>query len=183
MINPTVGQEKRQRDSQFLSAHNITIHDFTLHRLLGEQVAIALHQFPDRRYAGVWKSIIDDKPVQISTGLLQGASLQNIKMKRIRNDRNHAAAKYTCFVLLFFSFITISPNINAQANKWIAPKEADDLKNPLADKTDVLPNAKVMYTTYCTPCHGNKGNKALFTETQRCALVNYIRTLAKTPKK
>ena len=147
-------------------------------------------------------------------------------MKRIRNDRNHAAAKYTCFVLLFFSFITISQSINAQANKWIAPKEADDLKNPLADKTDVLPNAKVMYTTYCAPCHGNKGKgdgpaaagltkkpadhssayvqtqtdgaifwmiseghtpmpsyKVAFTETQRWALVNYIRTLAKTPKK
>ncbi len=147
-------------------------------------------------------------------------------MKSIKDHRKHAAAKYACFVVLFFSFITISQNINAQANKWIAPKEADDVKNPSAGKTDDLQTAKVMYTTYCVACHGNKGKgdgpaaaglakkpadhssayvqaqtdgalfwmisegrnpmpsyKAAFTETQRWALVNYIRTLAKTPKK
>jgi mono/diheme cytochrome c family protein len=41
--------------------------------------------------------------------------------------------------------------------KWIAPAEANDLKNPLAGNTTVLAEAKQTYTSMCAPCHGNKG--------------------------
>ena len=120
----------------------------------------------------------------------------------------------------------LSNGVKAQNNKWEPPKEADNVKNPLAGNTTVLKGAKVLYTSYCVPCHGDKGKgdgvaaaslatkpadhsgnlvqnqsdgalfwelseghnpmpayKTALTETQRWSLINYIRTLAKTPKK
>lgn len=130
-------------------------------------------------------------------------------------------------VLVFFvsAFFQLD-NIAAQNKIFTAPKEADALKNPLAGNTETLKYAKVLYTTYCAPCHGDKGKgdgvaasglakkpadhtsdlvqkqadgalfwemsegdnpmpayKTVLTENQRWELVNYIRTLAKNPKK
>ena len=45
----------------------------------------------------------------------------------------------------------------AQSKTWAAPKEADNVKNPLAGNTEILKDAKVIYTTYCGLCHGSKG--------------------------
>jgi mono/diheme cytochrome c family protein len=42
-------------------------------------------------------------------------------------------------------------------SKWIAPADANNLKNPLAGNTAVLPEAKKTYSTMCVPCHGDKG--------------------------
>jgi mono/diheme cytochrome c family protein len=127
-------------------------------------------------------------------------------------------------LLLIFSlsyFLTL-----AQNPPWIAPKESDNIKNPLAGNTAVLADAKALYTANCGPCHGDKGRgdgpaasglnpkpadhssvavqnesdgalfwklsegrapmpgyKKIFSDQQRWELINYIRTLARTPKK
>ena len=127
---------------------------------------------------------------------------------------------FTSQMFLFFE------NSYAQNSKWIAPKDADNLKNPVQSNPVTLKEGKTLYATYCVACHGEKGKgdgaaasglavkpadhssavvqnqsdgaifwymsegrnpmpsyKQAFTETQRWELVNYIRTLAKTPKK
>ena len=40
---------------------------------------------------------------------------------------------------------------------WVAPKEANNVKNPLAGNAGVLADAKTLYTANCGPCHGDKG--------------------------
>ncbi|MBN9384076.1 MAG: c-type cytochrome [Chitinophagaceae bacterium] len=45
----------------------------------------------------------------------------------------------------------------AQSSGWVAPKDAENMKNPLAANTSVLADAKVLYTANCGPCHGDRG--------------------------
>lgn len=40
---------------------------------------------------------------------------------------------------------------------WIAPKEADALKNPLKDNAVATAAGKKLYMQMCTICHGDKG--------------------------
>jgi mono/diheme cytochrome c family protein len=63
------------------------------------------------------------------------------------------------FISVFFLIILVFSyyNLKAQSKTWVAPKEAVEVKNPLAGNTEILPYAKVVYTTYCGPCHGSKG--------------------------
>ena len=62
--------------------------------------------------------------------------------------------KSLILMILFFAFATI--NVKAQ-KLWEAPSSAKDLKNPLAGNTSDLKEAKVLYISYCSPCHGEKG--------------------------
>ncbi len=147
-------------------------------------------------------------------------------MKQKKTVLKKSPAIRVTIVFLFFPFILFCNTAKAQNNKWEPPKEADNVKNPLDGNTAVLKDAKVLYTSYCVPCHGDKGKgdgvaaaglstkpadhsgnivqkqtdgalfwelseghnpmpayKAALTEPQRWSLINYIRTLAKTPKK
>jgi mono/diheme cytochrome c family protein len=63
-----------------------------------------------------------------------------------------------CIVVLAGLLIFCS-TISAQVKggKWEPPKSADNLKNPVAADATSLKDAKALYTTYCTPCHGDKG--------------------------
>lgn len=61
------------------------------------------------------------------------------------------------FILLLFISFFIHIEAKAQRKTWVAPKEADNVKNPLAGNTEIVQYAKVIYTTYCGPCHGSKG--------------------------
>ena len=137
--------------------------------------------------------------------------------------------KYVKFIFapgLLMVFILSYYLTFAQNSPWIAPKESDNIKNPLAGNTAVLGDAKTLYTGNCGPCHGDKGRgdgpaaaglnpkpadhssvavqnesdgalfwkltqgrapmpgyKKIFTDEQRWELIDYIRTLAKTPRK
>jgi len=128
------------------------------------------------------------------------------------------------FLILIFNFILFQSF--AQSTPWVAPKDADNLKNPLAGNTSTMADAKALYVANCGPCHGDKGRgdgpaaaglnpkpadhssaavqaetdgalfwklsegrapmpayKKIFTDQQRWELINYIRTLARAPKK
>ncbi len=76
--------------------------------------------------------------------------LKNIKEKKTGN------INFLCIPILFISFF-ICTEVKAQSKTWVVPKEADNVKNPLAGNTEILKYAKVIYTTYCGPCHGSKG--------------------------
>jgi len=54
-------------------------------------------------------------------------------------------------------FILFYLNAIAQSAPWIAPKEADNVKNPLSGNTASLAEGKTLYVVNCGPCHGEKG--------------------------
>jgi mono/diheme cytochrome c family protein len=140
--------------------------------------------------------------------------------------KNNSGLKHIFIVAFMLMFNVVSFQSFAQSTPWVAPKDADNVKDPLAGNTAVLPEAKSLYTANCAPCHGDKGRgdgpaaaglnpkpadhssvvvqnesdgalfwklsegrspmagyKKIFTDQQRWALINYIRTLAKVPKK
>jgi len=45
----------------------------------------------------------------------------------------------------------------SQAKPWVAPSSALTKENPIKGNTQVLPDAKKLYQTNCSPCHGNGG--------------------------
>ena len=81
-----------------------------------------------------------------------------VKMIQLKNPKEKKISKsFLTFILLLFVSFFIVNSSSAQSKPWIAPKTADNIKNPLAGNTETLKYAKVIYETYCTPCHGNKG--------------------------
>ena len=61
------------------------------------------------------------------------------------------------FLFVFTALSIMFSHSAAQSGKWVAPKEADDLKNPLVANGSILATAKTTYTANCGPCHGDKG--------------------------
>ncbi|OQP60539.1 cytochrome c class I [Niastella vici] len=61
------------------------------------------------------------------------------------------------FLLVFLAFNAMFSRSAAQTARWIAPKDADNLKNPLVANRSVLAAGKALYTANCGPCHGDKG--------------------------
>ena len=45
----------------------------------------------------------------------------------------------------------------ANPGSWVAPPDANELKNPVAVDATVLNDAHKLYTSMCSPCHGYKG--------------------------
>jgi mono/diheme cytochrome c family protein len=71
--------------------------------------------------------------------------------------KNQAAGLVlTSLFLLGFIFIG-SQSMAQSATPWVAPKDVDNLKNPLAGNPTVIPDAKALYISNCGPCHGDKG--------------------------
>lgn len=44
-----------------------------------------------------------------------------------------------------------------QQVSWAAPREAAAIVNPLVVSSTILADAKTIYMSNCTPCHGNSG--------------------------
>ena len=59
-------------------------------------------------------------------------------------------------LILSSSFIFSGINIPAQ-DKWVAPKEADAIKNPYPPEPLVLTQGEELYNVYCWSCHGETG--------------------------
>jgi mono/diheme cytochrome c family protein len=79
-------------------------------------------------------------------------------MNILKNMKENKIGKIHIFFALFiFTSFFICIDAKAQNKTWAAPKEANNVKNPLAGNTETLTYAKVIYTTYCGPCHGSKG--------------------------
>ncbi|PWT99338.1 MAG: cytochrome c class I [Bacteroidetes bacterium] len=47
--------------------------------------------------------------------------------------------------------------LSAQSKPWAVPKEYTSLSNPTGNNPQAVKDGKTLYTTYCTPCHGDKG--------------------------
>lgn len=45
----------------------------------------------------------------------------------------------------------------AGGTKWVAPKSANTIKNPLKGKSTATAEGKKLFTQMCAICHGNKG--------------------------
>nr|WP_262918816.1 cytochrome c [Tunicatimonas sp. TK19036]WKN38622.1 cytochrome c [Tunicatimonas sp. TK19036] len=45
----------------------------------------------------------------------------------------------------------------SQSSDWEAPKEADDLQNPLHQNSEATVEGKELYDKMCVICHGKKG--------------------------
>ncbi len=55
------------------------------------------------------------------------------------------------------SLLLTSAMIMQKPAAWVAPKEADALKNPVKDDAAATKAGKDLYVTNCTPCHGSHG--------------------------
>jgi mono/diheme cytochrome c family protein len=63
------------------------------------------------------------------------------------------------YLIIFIGFLFAGSLVSAQTkgSKWEPPKAADNIKNPVTPDAASLKEAKTLYTSYCTPCHGDKG--------------------------
>jgi mono/diheme cytochrome c family protein len=64
------------------------------------------------------------------------------------------------FLLMFSAIVFLTLIFHksfAQSKPWVAPPDADNIKNPLAGNTSVIAESKILYTANCGPCHGDKG--------------------------
>ena len=70
-------------------------------------------------------------------------------------------ARYSCNYILeglfLLGFQFIFSQCLSQGAPWVAPKDADNLKNALAGNTSYFADAKALYNANCSPCHGERG--------------------------
>src|SRR5579871_2236569 len=68
-------------------------------------------------------------------------------------------ANFSRFIVLLCLIILLTPlhRANGQSKPWVAPKEFTSLKNPAVGDPQTIKEGKTLYTSYCTPCHGDKG--------------------------
>jgi len=65
--------------------------------------------------------------------------------------------KNLLFIAVILLINLVSNKSFAQNKPWVAPEQAQAVKNPLADNKNVLADASALYVTNCAPCHGSKG--------------------------
>ncbi|OFY83897.1 MAG: hypothetical protein A3F72_07825 [Bacteroidetes bacterium RIFCSPLOWO2_12_FULL_35_15] len=67
-----------------------------------------------------------------------------------------------CVILVLLSLMSFEQNQKVfpsffQPDAWIAPPEANKIKNPFASDQKSINSGKIIYTTYCISCHGEEG--------------------------
>jgi len=60
-------------------------------------------------------------------------------------------------IYIGFPFLFLVGSLFFQSNKWIAPKEADNMLNPYSGNEEAAAKGKVTYMQICSVCHGDKG--------------------------
>jgi mono/diheme cytochrome c family protein len=78
-----------------------------------------------------------------------------MKEEFIRRSAIHFKSLF--IILALFVFVFVFFRSFAQSTPWTAPKDADNVKNPLAGNASVIVEAKKLYVANCGPCHGEKG--------------------------
>ncbi len=61
------------------------------------------------------------------------------------------------FIVTLLVFNLMATATFGQQAPWVAPKSADNVKNPLSGNNSTLSEARTLYVTNCGPCHGDKG--------------------------
>jgi mono/diheme cytochrome c family protein len=64
--------------------------------------------------------------------------------------------RYNRLLLMLFILLVYSIQTTAQ-KKFPSPPYADTIVNPLKGNQASVADGKVVYTKFCTPCHGEKG--------------------------
>ena len=65
--------------------------------------------------------------------------------------------KITIVIYSVVILFTTNFNAEAQPKSWIVPAAASNVKNPLVNSPIMSKDVKMLYTSYCAPCHGEKG--------------------------
>lgn len=82
-----------------------------------------------------------------------------------KRNINRLITKPTIFKVAFFLIICLSVGFNKfsyqspifQTEPWVAPSNANQIKNPFVGDKKSVDAGKILYTTYCVVCHGEKG--------------------------
>jgi len=76
-----------------------------------------------------------------------------------QKNEHRAILPVICISLVATFFVSnlIFSRSFAQSTQWVAPKDADNLKNPLVANSNILATARALYVANCGPCHGDKG--------------------------
>ena len=62
-------------------------------------------------------------------------------------------------ILLVITFLICNRSeLFAQDESWVAPKSANDMKNPFAGDESATAKGKMMFNQMCAICHGMKGD-------------------------
>ena len=83
-------------------------------------------------------------------------SKNNISPKTIKKIAIVPILLFTLYFSVGYKNIYLQHSI-FQTEEWLAPPEADKLKNPFTGDIKSTEKGKVLYGIYCTPCHGEKG--------------------------
>lgn len=70
------------------------------------------------------------------------------------------ATKVALLIVVFISVGFCNPYFRfstSQTSAWLAPPEADKIKNPIVSSVKSINAGKALYSIYCVPCHGEKG--------------------------
>ena len=71
----------------------------------------------------------------------------------MKNENGFYASILVIVVLIF----SIPISVFSQTEERVIPENAKSMINPLKDSMQFLPEAKTIYKSHCTPCHGTKG--------------------------
>ena len=81
-----------------------------------------------------------------------------MRKNKFMKERINKYSLFAAAALIALSGLFIGMNSTAQQpQQWFAPKEANELKNPVAGKVAATAKGKINFVKTCLPCHGAKG--------------------------